>query len=357
MYLKLDDIKEIQLDHTTRCNLSCPQCARTADNWAQEPHNKNIDLSVEDYKIILEPFQAKAIKLFHCGNYGDALASPNFEDTFKFSLNYNLSRITVATNGSLRSPDWWRQFAKTGGDQLRVTFSIDGLSKTNAIYRIGASWDKIMANAKAFIDAGGWARWDFIEFHHNYHEIEEARQLASQMGFKIFNVKYTARFATLGIKTEDLDDGSQLIDRNTNVNQGDFEEVKKTYGSFDEYVEKTPISCKSIKESKVFIDMHMRLWPCCWFGAPPYFKRKSKQVESFLHLEKLYGSGFNNLREKRWDVLNHEFFQDYLSKSWDSPSDKYKRIYTCGRTCGQKFEFSSGYGKNTNIEVIQSGAL
>ena len=25
---------------------------------------------------------------------------------------------------------------------------------------------------------------------------------------------------------------------------------------------------------------------------------------------------------------------------------KYKRIFTCGRTCGNKFQFSSGYGDN-----------
>ena len=47
-----------------------------------------------------------------------------------------------------------------------------------------------------------------------------------------------------------------------------------------------------------------------------------------------------------------EFFQTYLERSWNNPNDKYKRIYTCGRTCGQKFEFSSGYGKNWNTKEL-----
>jgi len=51
-------------------------------------------------------------------------------------------------------------------------------------------------------------------------------------------------------------------------------------------------------------------------------------------------------------VLDHEFFQTYLERSWNSPDDKYKRIYTCGRTCGNKFQFSSGFGKNIKSEKL-----
>ena len=51
-----------------------------------------------------------------------------------------------------------------------------------------------MENAEAFISAGGRARWDFIVFKHNQHQVEEAEKLANKMGFKQFRIRKTARF-------------------------------------------------------------------------------------------------------------------------------------------------------------------
>ena len=120
----------------------------------------------------------------------------------------------------------------------------------------------------------------------------------------------------------------------------------------EEYIEKTSITCKYQKEKSVFVDMEMRLWPCTWMGAPLYFGPNNPQRKSFENFYKLYGEDFNNMRKYGWEVLNHEFFTTYLDKSWNDQDEKFKRIYTCGRTCGNKFEFSSGYGKNTKRETI-----
>ena len=57
----------------------------------------------------------------------------------------------------------------------KVIFAIDGLEDTNHLYRVNTNFNKIMENAKAFINAGGIARWDFIAFAHNEHQIEEAK--------------------------------------------------------------------------------------------------------------------------------------------------------------------------------------
>lgn len=354
MFTHLQNLKEIQIDHTSRCNLRCAQCARTDNSWSELLENKNLDLQLDDYKLLLEPFRENHISLFHCGNYGDALASPTFDETFSYSLSKKPLKITVATNGSLRSPGWWTDFAKQGGDRLKVTFAIDGLEDTNAIYREGANWTRLMDNASAFIAAGGHARWDFIEFEHNYHQIDDARELAARMGFEKFNVKYTARFASQGRVSEKTQKGLLLQDRNENINQKSLKQITQTYSSFEEYTQKTPISCKTKAENKIFVDMHMRLWPCCWFGAPLYFTKKNRQKIDFDYLVDLYGADFNNLRTKGWAVLEHDFFKNYLEKSWLSPDATYKRIYTCGRTCGEHFEFSSGYGKNSNISPLSS---
>lgn len=350
MYLDLQSIKTIQLDHTSRCNLGCPQCARMW-NQGQElnPKMPITDLTLDDYKILLEPFD-NDITLFHCGNYGDALASPTFDETFDYCLEH-AKKIRIATNGSLRSTDWWRELANKAKDKLYVIFSIDGLNDTNHLYRVGSNFEKIMENANSFIKAGGEAEWAFIEFQHNYHQIESARQIATDMGFKKFSVKYTARFADNNESQVKTKKGNVVEDK-VNHNTEDKQQILKTFTNFDEYVENTTISCKYQKSQTVFVDMRMGLWPCCWMGAPAYFNHVTPQTKSFEHFWNLYGKDFNNMRLHGWNVLNHDFFQNYLDKSWNAQTKDYKRIYTCGRTCGNKFEFSSGHGKNIKKEII-----
>lgn len=350
MYLNFNELDCIQVEHTTRCNLKCPQCSRTLNMVGTM--DSFIDLDIEDYRSIIEPHQDREIKIFFCGNFGDALASVTFDQVFDYLINETMCNITVVTNGSLRTPKWWSNFAKKGRDRLKVTFSIDGLEDTNHIYRKGSSWSTIMDNAKAFIGDGGRARWDFIEFKHNYKQKEVAREFAKKIGFEEYNFKHTARFAS---ETGELNiDNNKVssINKETNLNKNDFINIKKKFGSFDEYVNKTKIKCKSQRDRSIFFDMYMRVWPCCWFGEPLYSKGNLKETSSFLYLENKYGKNFNSFRKHGWKVLEHDFFKNYLSKSWNEPDDDFKRVYTCGRTCGQGFESSSGYGKNANKEKL-----
>lgn len=357
MFLSLDQITTIQLDHTSRCNLMCPQCARTHGSLNNDKLNPYMplgeDLSLDDYKMILDPFPENKLTIYHCGNFGDALASPTFDETMDYCIQKKVREFKIATNASLRTPDWWRNLAARTKGRIVVNFSIDGLEDTNHLYRVGSDWDKIMANAEAFIKGGGRAKWYFIEFKHNYHQIEQARELAKKMGFQQFNVKYTSRFAetqTTQVKTKK---GTVVEDVNNNKNKIDMDEIKKKFKSFDRYVDKTDIFCKYKHEKTVFIDMMARLWPCTWMGAPLYFPPENIQTKSFKPFLDLYGNDFNDMRKYGWDVLNHEYFTEYLEKSWNDPDDKFQRIYTCGRTCGNKFQFSSGYGQNIKREIIK----
>ncbi len=344
-------IRKLMLDHTSRCNLMCPQCGRVSKDQKLNPKMPITDLTLNDYKILLEPFKNNQLEtIIHCGNFGDVIASPTFDKTLLYSLDYT-DKIRIETNGSARKPTWWNELAQKGKDKLHVVFSIDGLKDTNHLYRIGSNFDKIIANATAYINAGGKAEWQFIEFEHNYHQIEEAEKLAKDLGFKNFTVKYTARFQNTNKKEIKTRKGNIVKNKESHIKK-DYDNILSIYKDFDEYVANTDITCKFKKDKRLFIDMEMRLWPCCWFGGPKYFSHNTKQWESFKHFLNLYGEDFNDMRKHGWNVLQHEFFQTYLEQSWNNPNDKYKRIYTCGRTCGQKYEFSSGYGKNWNTKEL-----
>lgn len=348
MYLNLDEIEEIQIDHTSRCNLACPQCARTDPTGGRNSNLDLVDLSVEQYKLIFTPFIGKQIRIFHCGNYGDALASPTFDETFNWCLDNGFTTNTIVTNGSLRNTEWWANFGKLGA---KVVFSVDGLEDTNNIYRVNSNFAKIISNIEAFCNAGGRARWDFILFNHNKHQVEDAKALATRLGVEEFNVKITTRFAKESKYTTKIGSKTTVIDDNNNTTKKVFDTIIKDFGDFKKYADTTVISCKYKKSKTIFIDFDTRVWPCCWMGAPSRFLTTDLQKSGIVKLFNEFGDDFNRLDIHGWSgVLSHPWFLHKLEESW---ADSNSRLYTCGRTCGQIFEFSSGYGSNRHIYKLK----
>src|SRR5262249_44436596 len=106
--------------------------------------------------------------------------------------------LGLHTNGSARSVEWWSELARIlPHGKGYVRFGIDGLETTNHLYRRNTKWDTVMRNVKAFIAAGGNAEWDFLVFRHNEHQVDEARALARELGFTLFNCKASGRFFSL----------------------------------------------------------------------------------------------------------------------------------------------------------------
>jgi MoaA/NifB/PqqE/SkfB family radical SAM enzyme len=124
-----------------------------------------------------------------------------------------------------------------------VVFSIDGLEDTNHLYRRNVRWSKVIDNAKAFIDAGGNAHWDMLVFEHNKHQVDEAHQLAKDMGFNWFRAKVSRRFNRFPV-----DGISQPIN---------FVDTKVLEGH---------IECSAMKENSIFVDASGKAYPCCWQG-------------------------------------------------------------------------------------------
>ncbi len=192
----------LQIEPTTACALACPQCARYVED-SVNPLMTPAELGLVDIQRLCPVSWVQRLrKMFLCGNYGEPAAARDCIAIMRWFQEINPGiTLGINTSGSLRSAAWWTELARVlQGPKDYAVFSIDGLSDTNAIYRRGSSWSRIMQNAQAFIDAGGSAHWDMLVFEHNKHQIEEAQELARSMGFTWFRVKYTDRPITAGIQ-------------------------------------------------------------------------------------------------------------------------------------------------------------
>lgn len=338
MYLNLDEIKLLQFDHTSRCNLQCPQCPRTNGTTLNTNLPKK-DLSINDYKLIFEPFAGKNVGIKHCGNYGDVIASPTFDDTHKWCVDNGFANITITTNGSARSESWWKNLAEMG---TKVIFSVDGLEDTNHLYRVNSNFTKIIKNISSFTSAGGIASWDFIAFEHNAHQIEITKSLAKDLGVKRFNVKYSARgIANKNFSVNNIKENTAIVSYNNSV---------AAFETIEEYYKKTNIACKFKLNNTFFIDFNTRLWPCCWFGWQEFaHHRNSAEVIEIVDLLNKYGNDFNMINVHGWgEIINHPFFVSHLENSWANDS----KLKVCGKNCGSMFQTCNHSNTNTIYSTL-----
>lgn len=339
------ELKGLYIEHTSRCNLQCPSCARK-----HAPNNSKdfrlADMTLDDYKRIFDKELCNQLDIVrYCGSYGDAVASNTFFESVKYLVENGVS-FALNTNGSMRSEEWWRELAYISDKKSKVIFSIDGLEDTNHLYRIGSNFQKIIRNAKAFIDAGGVARWDYIVFDHNKHQVEEAQQLAKDLGFYIFNIKWSKR---------GLSDDKMRKALDTNTHDEAFGGLLDRYGTWRNYINQTKIDCIYKDLGFLYLDYELNLWPCCWTGCALFFHKNSIQKEQFDKIINRYEPGFNSLRNKSIDeVLAHEFFAKDLTESWTNKiDDENEKLIICGRTCGEKYSSSGGAESNRKTIILR----
>ena len=185
------------LELTDKCNAGCPMCSRTdpANFCKANDKVQKLDLTLADFERHFTPeFCARTEHIELGGGLGDPLAARDCLEICDHLTRYGVN-LVVSTNGGLRNTQWWEKL----GHILQRTDSVvqlhvDGLKDTNPLYRVNTDFDKIMANAQAYLATGAPAEWYYILFRHNEHQVEEARDLSRRMGFRNFVLIDTIRF-------------------------------------------------------------------------------------------------------------------------------------------------------------------
>jgi len=240
--------------------------------------HKDLNVTHLDVNIIkkLPMEKMKNLKtVLFCGNFGDPLMHPQLNEIVNFFQN---QQIWISTNASLRSRRWWSELATN--KNVSVIFCIDGIGKEHELYRRNTSYEKIIENAKSFIQAGGTADWQFIVFKHNEHQIDEAKKLSQELGFKSINFMYSDRFDTNN-KWKVYDNNEYLYDLEKASHQTTLRESlnapegEKYWKSLNK--NKGAISCVWSQKRRLYIHSDGTVYPCCFLGS----------VQSGKNIEKL----------------------------------------------------------------------
>lgn len=335
---KFNQIRQVHLEISNNCQASCPMCSRNINGGVDNPLIKINDWSLEDFKTIMNPaFLSQLHSYYFCGTFGDPMLNNNLIDMCAYSKEVAPTvHVAIHTNGGARSEDWWKKLAHALPADHRVVFALDGLADTHHLYRVGTKFEKVIENAQAFIQAGGIAEWVFIKFKHNEHQVEQARSLASDIGFKHFTVKNSSRFI--------IEPRQPVVDRQgklTHYVEPSTDSPltfidKKVIESYKQIVAESTINCKAQHENEVYIDAYKDFYPCCWMANIPYTYISDDESASVRHEMKRQHSdmierlGSINLLERSLeDIVDSDAFQTM----WDDYWHKEKMI-VCARSCG-----------------------
>ncbi|OGQ06015.1 MAG: hypothetical protein A3F82_05185 [Deltaproteobacteria bacterium RIFCSPLOWO2_12_FULL_44_12] len=354
MIYRLEDIVYVQVEVTSKCNSACPQCPRNVFGGRDLPTLPLVDLTLEDcQKIFPEDFVRSIKTLYMCGTYGDPIVSRYTLDTVRWLRSVNPSlEIGLNTNGSAGNASWWSALALLLGHHGYVTFSIDGLEDTNAIYRRNTSFKKIIENAKIFIGEGGRANWDFIVFKHNEHQVESARQFSKEMGFSNFTAKRTGRFFD---KNHKMLDKQPVLNKNgeieyflekpeqpqyQNQSLSLYENVVKKYGSFSKYLDQTHITCNAKRKSELYVSAEGLVFPCGWlhdrlYGIQVEDTPSSKQLLAMI--DKNGGMDSINAKKRPLKTIVEETFFNLIEQSWRLKTVAHGKLERCAVMCGERF--------------------
>ena len=209
------DIGRIQIELTNYCNAACPQCERfhLKELSEQTPEEREVrwkgstnwDLSLNNTYISLKEIKETFIKgrwkhldnIHYCGNVDEPVINPDIIEIIKHmdTLAPNI-KMHIATNGGIRSIEFWKELGELSAsmnERLMVVWGIDGLEDTNHLYRKNVEWSRLRENWRAYISAGGRAKWQFIVFSWNQHQLNEVKSYSESENFNRFHIVQSVR--------------------------------------------------------------------------------------------------------------------------------------------------------------------
>jgi len=294
--LTLNHIKALNIEMSSKCIGKCPFCSR--DQKVRPYGNHEITLS--DFQKLPAKLIRQLKWISFAGNFGDLSTNRDMVNIAEYikTLNKNIV-LGGDTNGSVQDEKWWKKLGAFFKDGSMV-FSMDGLSDTHAIHRIGTDYHKIIRNIQAFAGAGGVAHWKFIIFAHNEHQITAAKEKARQIGCKRFFVIPSRDYNRVLKKPEKIE----------------FQIKRELFQSYDEKAvsSEAAVTCKPFDNGSLYLAADGTVHPCC-FAHLMYITEHNSAFDFIPSLAEKYYDRINFKTTPFEDILKGPYFNEILIKS------------------------------------------
>lgn len=333
--INIKDIKLVHVEASSRCNSHCPMCSRFTAFGELHEELVEGDLTREAfYKLFTTKFAGQLEHVYFSGVYGDPCLNKLLPEFVKYLIDNGTQSVSIDTNGGYRDTGWW---AKLAMDRVYINFALDGASnETLGKYRIGVNYDKVLANLRAYVAAGGRAQWNFIVFKHNEHEVEQARKLAEEIGAD-FRIKVTQKFRGkrdfkvyknkefLGL----LEPPESAEYRHVNVGNEEHQPIHVPVFDLTRYkaLELNQVVCKSQVRQEIYIGAQGHVLPCCYLGTYIHNSPGSYQFNQVYDI--------NDFDINKYDFAEIVDKFKLISMRWNSPISQ-GNLITCLNTCGNK---------------------
>jgi MoaA/NifB/PqqE/SkfB family radical SAM enzyme len=325
-------IKSVEIEASSYCNAACPLCPRNVFGYPYQNGYTPTHLTLAQIKKIFnESFIKQLESLNFEGNLGDPLMNPELLEIIKFFKDLNPKiNVTISTNGSLQSENFWKNLANLN---VEVIFGIDGLEDTHKIYRRNTNWHKIITNAKIYIEHKGYAIWKMIKFDHNKHQIEQCEKLSKDFEFQNFIL------VDHGRNVGPVFDSTGTLEYVLGNYQGetDLSKIMDTILNGDILIEdiwdkpKKHVSCKAIENKGIYISAIGEVYPCCYMGFNPntfghgtWHQSVNNQIKNLLKK--------NNALEYSLEECIEWFNQ--IPNCWNKTTFELGRLIICDHNCG-----------------------
>jgi MoaA/NifB/PqqE/SkfB family radical SAM enzyme len=335
---KIEEIKHVHLEISSRCNAACPLCPR---NFFGYPYNDGYvehDMTLAQAKQIFQPEFLKQITEVNInGNFGDAVMNHDTVAIVEYFKFHNPAlRIGISTNGGARDRNFWQALAR---NKVVLDFCIDGIDEVHSLYRQNTIYSTVIKNAKIFIEAGGRAVWKMIDFDHNRHQQAQARQLSEELGFSFFNLVDHGRNRG---PVFDKDKNLVHVMGTPHHTEQNFEVVWKNRIQ-DEVLFETisnrqpprPISCEVKEKKSLYITSIGEVYPCCYLGfSPKTFTHGKGTYHGPINQQFRPLIGDNNALER--PLADCISWFNKIVESWEIPTFEQGRLIICNDACGCK---------------------
>ena len=303
----MDTLEWLDIELTSFCNIRCKGCFREISKKADLILNKEY-ISLDTIRERFRKEEMPAIKIINfCGSVDEPTTHPQFHDIVEYFADWG-AHINIATNGSTRTEQWWIKLAGLlEGTSHAVTWGIDGSDELSEVYREGSNFAKVERNFRAFNSAGGRSNWQFIVFEHNEHQLEEAKQRATDEGFRNFKTIISHRKDTKGgvkaAKTESIDTAPEIP-----------------------YVD-----CKYGNQKRIFINHMGNVIPCCHLNSKMMeYSASGEHKDAFETLLETnnYKETINLANASIEDAITSDIWQG-IQDSWASDEPMPRCMQVC----------------------------